>query len=84
MGWSRNEVFINMNYIVILYMAFCDVMPCSLVDVFYVDFFNLEVGRSKHLEILLPVYQSTCCHILDDPNSNMYICEKLFKTHFLG
>jgi hypothetical protein len=43
----RNEVFINMNYIVILYMAFCDVMSCSLVDVFCVDFFNLEVGGSR-------------------------------------
>jgi hypothetical protein len=49
MGKSRNEVFINMNYIVILYMAFCDVMPCNLGDVFYVDFFNLEVGGSRSL-----------------------------------
>jgi hypothetical protein len=25
-----------MNCIVILYMAFCDVMPCSLVDMYFV------------------------------------------------
>jgi len=49
MGKSRNEVFINMNYVAILYMAFCDLKPCSLVDVFCVDFFNLEVGGSRCL-----------------------------------
>ena len=49
MGKSRNEVFINMNYIVVLYVAFCDLKPRSLVDVFCVDFFNLEVGGSRCL-----------------------------------
>jgi hypothetical protein len=44
----------------------------------------LKLQEAGAHEILLPIYQSTRCHTQDDPNINMYICDKLFTTQFLG
>ena len=61
-------------------------MWCHVVWLMYFVLISsiLKLEEAGAYEILLPVYQSACCHVLDNPNFNMYICDKLFKTQFLG